>query len=126
MNCTSLEEAENVFSSLNEIYDEDDAGLILCYKSKKGDPSSFYSYSMDQLDNLNNASYPSVRLSDNSIYQGDYSDFNLNTNYEMVSKMNYDYQENYYFSSILYPSAFLLTDSSQVSKPVISVLEKLE
>ena len=81
---------------------------------------------MDQLDNLNNASYPSVRLSDNSIYQGDYSDFNLNTNYEMVSKMNYDYQENYYFSSILYPSAFLLTDSSQVSKPVISVLEKLE
>lgn len=126
MNCTSLEEAENVFASLNEIYGEKDAGLILCYKSKKGDPSTFYSYSMDQLDNLNDAGYPSVRLSDNSIYQGDYSTFNLNTKYEMVSEMKHDYQENYYFSSVLYPSAFLLTDSSQVSKPVISVLEKLE
>ena len=126
MNCTSVEEAKEVFDNLNNIYHEKDAQLILCYKSKKNDPSSFYSYSLDQMSDLNESGYPSVKLSSGSIYQGDYSDFNLSLSYTVVSKMNYDYQENYYITSGLYSHASLLKDSSQVTKPVISVLQELK
>ena len=78
------------------------------------------------MSDLNESGYPSVKLSSGSIYQGDYSDFNLSLSYTVVSKMNYDYQENYYITSGLYSHASLLKDSSQVTKPVISVLQEMK
>lgn len=105
MNCTSVDEAVSLFNQLNEIYGEEDAELLLCYKADKNDISKQFSYSMSDISNLSSYNLPIVTLEDGTKYTGDYSDITAKDIMRSESKFNPDYQMVYALSSGLYNNA---------------------
>ncbi|MCI1734364.1 MAG: FAD:protein FMN transferase [Bacilli bacterium] len=134
MNTASVSEAQSLFASLNTIYGVTPS-LILCHKITKGDTSgAVYAYQPSQLTNLSSQGYPqstvsrSSSTSDTSAYAGDYSDLSASEVIGTLSPANRDVmQELYQFSADLYPSAYLITDTSVVTYPnaVKSVIQEL-
>ena len=115
MNTDSVEECMSLFQTLNGIYQEDKASLILCYKSKK-DSSDLFSYRMSDISNtyeIDSKTYPSVTLPDKSKYRGDYSDFDSSLFFSdhpatIDSVAVRDFNETYLVSESLKDSIYLL------------------
>ena len=126
MNTTSLEEAKALFQKLNEHYQENDAGLILCYKSKVNDPLTHYEYSLDDYDVLSSYRLPILNMKGGSTYEGDYTDLKGEIS-SVKSKFKPSFQENYMISENIKDNAFLLQQGDGVSYPdkVLAVLGTL-
>lgn len=124
-NTSSISEAVELFNSLNNIYVISDAGLILSYKSEVGDPTKHYEYSLADYDRLSSYNLPILNLKDGTEYTGDYTDVPDNV-VSVASKFKPSFQENYVFSSNLYPNASLL-DKSLLMYPdnVLAVISEL-
>lgn len=138
MNTDSVEECLNLFNSLNSIYNEKDASIIMCYKTDKNSKDKLFSYSMDDISNtyeINGKKYPSVKLADGTMYSGDYSDFDASTFFlnkpsTLVSTCSHSFNETYLISSSL-KDDFSLLDANKyptyVTNPdnIISNIEVL-
>lgn len=108
MNCKNVSEAEALFEKLNTIYREENAQMVLCYKTKKDDITKSYSYSMADFENLSSMGLPITKLADNTIYQGDYSDVLASDIKESQSKFSPSYTMVYQMSDMLYQNASIL------------------
>lgn len=118
MNTSSLQEAKDLFSSLNEKYDQKDASLILCVKEREDKP---FSFSMDCYSPLNEKNLPLVTLKDKTIYQGDYTDLSYQDIRSFDSKLSLSFQESIYVSSDIYDSCRI----DDKIKETVSVIKKL-
>ena len=124
-NTSSISEAVELFNTLNNIYGNSDAGLILSYKSEVGNPNKHYDYSLADFDRLSSYNLPILNLKDGAEYTGDYTDVPDNV-VSVASKFKPSFQENYVFSSNLYSNASLL-DASLLMYPdnVLAVISEL-
>ncbi len=126
MNTSSIMEAKEVFSSLNEIYDIEDSGLIL---SKKEDAEgNDFVRSIESYSPLNAKSLPLFVDDKNMEYQGDYSTIS----HDELKKGSFQTKETekhvqvYYLSENLYSNASLISSSKlKYPKNVISKIIKL-
>lgn len=126
MNTSSVEEAYSLFESLNQIYQKEDASLLLCYKAKT-DSLSQYSYSLSDYDTLSSSHLPIAIFQDGNEYQGDYSSISNSDIKDVKSKFNPSFREVYLLTDNLYSKASLLTEKEigQTGKTKLAVIEKL-
>lgn len=117
-NTDSIEECNNLFKSLNSIYKQENASLIMCYKSNKNDSSKLYEYNINQIKNTyeyNGKIYPRLKLSDGSLYTGDYNDIDISDINDgkdtILSTAERTFNETYVISENL-KDKFYLLDSS--------------
>ena len=116
MNTYSISEAFSVFNSLNSIYHQEDASLILCYKSDKD--SNFFYYNDNQLSPLDDNGKVISVLKDGTTYNGDYSD--ISNPYSITgskSSRKSKYYETYLVSNNLYKNVHIINDSIVVTRP---------
>jgi thiamine biosynthesis lipoprotein ApbE len=116
MNTYSISEAFSVFNSLNSIYHQEDASLILCYKSDKD--SNFFYYNDNQLSPLDDNGKVISVLKDGTTYNGDYSD--ISNPYSITgskSSRKSKYYETYLVSNNLYKNVHIINDSTIVTRP---------
>lgn len=116
MNCKDINEVNTLFTSLNEKYNEENAGLILCYKSKIGDKNIPYSYSLNDFKDLSSYKLPKLKLKDNTIYDGDYSDLDPDSIMNVVSTFEPNFDEAYLITPNLIDKASYLDEVSHKAK----------
>lgn len=128
-NTKSVQEAYGLFKKLNAIYSFD-GDLMLCYKGKKKDEDSLYSYTRNSLSPLSDKGYPISVLNDGSEYKGDYSDLSASSISTVTTKNNFDFSEIYLRTDKRYQSAHLFTNVTPSYFPYpensISVLKALK
>jgi hypothetical protein len=127
MNTASLSEAKALYLSLNTIYGEKDPGLLLCFKSPKGDSSSSYAYDPSQMKDLSSSGLPEVKLSDGTVYSGDYSDITRDQIQSAVSSFVPSFQVTYLASDSVFSSLGLISDTQVAPNQdkILAVLGKL-
>ena len=103
---------------------------MLCYKGKKKDEDSLYSYTRNSLSPLSDKGYPISVLNDGSEYKGDYSDLSASSISTVKTKNNFDFSEIYLRTDKRYQSAHLFTNVTPGYFPYpensISVLKALK
>ncbi len=126
MNTSSIKEAKEVFSSLNEIYNIQDAGLILSKKEEE-DGSDFVR-TIKNYSPLNEKSLPLFVDEKKKEYQGDYSSITFNELQKgsFQTKETKKHVQAYYFSENLYSKANLISSSKlKYPKNVISKIKEM-
>ncbi len=126
MNTSSVQEAKEVFSSLNEIYKIKDAGLIL--SKKEDEEGNDFVRAIENYSPLNSKSLPLFIDENNEEYQEDYSLISL----EDLQKGHFQTKETrkhgqaYYLSENLYSKASMISSSKlKYPKNVISKIKQL-
>ena len=117
-NTDSVKECNELFNNLNSIYNQENACLIMCYKSVKNNSNELYQYNINELKNsyeYNGKIYPEIKLGDGSIYQGDYNDIDIkdiNDGTDVIlSSVKRTFNETYVISENL-KDKFYFLDSS--------------
>lgn len=111
MNTSSLSQALELFDTLNSIY-EIEAEMTLCFKE---DEDGHYSYSMSDLSPLSSYNLPIVTLSNQSRYEGDYSDIEPDDISSSITSAERDFKMIYLMTSDIYEQAGLIEDETFVS-----------
>lgn len=124
MNTSSVNEALDLFAKLNDIYDQDQAEIILCVKEKD---DLFYTYHMSDLDRLSKHRLPITKLTDGSVYDGDYSTISSSLIDSSISVPKRDFNLIYYMSSGIKDKSSLITDETIVSsnKKRYAIIEEM-
>lgn len=123
MNTSSKEEASSLFTSLNEIYQQTDAEMILSYKEYNDE---YYSYSLNSYQPLSDKKLPIAILKDGSEYSGDYSSLDFNDIVSYKTSLITPFKQVYYLSDHLYEKANMITTKLNKPDHVITVLKKLK
>ena len=124
MNTSSLDEAINLFNDLNEKYNQEDAEIVFCIKEKN---DRLYTYHMSDLDSLSGYGLPITKLTDGSVYEGDYSELSSSMIESSISVPKREFNFIYYMSSGVKDKSSLITDETIVSpdKKRYAVIEEI-
>ncbi len=121
-NTESLNEAKELFKSLNLSYGITEADLRLCRKSVKDSNGTLYSYKMSDYSPLQENGLPKVET-ENGSYSGDFSDLKeLPKKY--LSSYQGSFEEDYFRTSDRFKRAEISKDN--LTKKVVSVLKELK
>lgn len=128
MNCSSIDEANSLFASLNSYYEQSDAQVLYCFKSNISSSNELFKYSINDFNDLSASNLPIAIKKDGSEYDGDYSDISLSDIKDIKSSFSPSFNETYLLSSGLYAKARKLTDSEMTvqGKTKIALLEELK
>ncbi len=125
MNTSSVEEATALFDSLNEKYKETSSDMVLCYRTGD-DETAHYQYSISDISETTSG-YPKVKLQDDTIYTGDYTDITSSDIKEAVSSLNTNIKEVYQASKGIKDSFYLINDTkiAPYQDKMVSVIKSL-
>ncbi len=125
MNTSSVEEATALFDSLNEKYKETSSDMVLCYRTGD-DETVHYQYSISDISETTSG-YPKVKLHDDTIYTGDYTDITSFDIKEAVSSLNTNIKEVYQASKGIKDSFYLINDTkiAPYQDKMVSVIKSL-
>ncbi len=123
MNTSSIKEASSLFDSLNEIYQQNDAEMILSYKEYN---EEYYSYSLNSYEPLSDKKLPIAILKDGSEYSGDYSTLDFSDIVSYKTSLTTPFKQVYYLSDSLFEKAKMITANLNKPDCVITVLKKIK
>lgn len=126
MNTTSVDEAYALYNALNETYNQEDSGLILCYKGVSSSDDSLYSYKHSQLSNLSSYNLPKTLLSDGTTYEGDYSDVSSSQFSSSLSSPSRSFKEYYAVSASIYSLVSLISTSDSSITHADNILAQIK
>lgn len=131
----SLEEAEELLERLDKAFSLD-SDAVLLFKSKAENPLELFQYASSQLTDLNEDGLPKALVSDGlssqeSVYDGDYSDLPAGQVVSSLSQVDpdkRDFRETYWISADVFDSFSIIQDDKTVVYPedVKAVLVKGE
>jgi lipoprotein len=124
MNCKDVREAKQLFTHLNDIYQEENAQMLLCYKADKSDYNTPFAYSMSDFDNLSSLRLPICELQGGTLYEGNYQDIKASEIVQSKSTFAPQYQMVYQMSDMLYENSKIIEDL-QYPKNVLAKRAKL-
>lgn len=123
MNTSSIQEALLLFDSLNQIYQQNDAEMILSFKEYQDE---YFSYSLDSYKPLSSFDLPIAVLKDGSEYANDYQSLNLSDIVSYKTNLVCPFKQVYCLTSELYQKASLITDKLKKPDNVISLLREIK